>query len=277
MRKYYFFITLFGIFFGPALRAQAPVSCTVYFESNDSAVSAAERVKLKGLFSRADTGLITSVTIFGYCDDRGSSAHNDTLSLSRANSVRTFLVGMGIPPRRITNCRGKGELAIGSVPSADAAALRARNRKAVVTLTYRREQQAGHGPGPLLQKDLKIGDKVVLENILFFGGSSKMRPQSYAALDSLLADLLREKQYTVAIVGHISRGGKSTPEDVPETGTGLPNLSNLRAKVIYEYLVSHGVAQDRLAYRGEGGRYPTGRGDNYDRRVEIEITGINNR
>ncbi len=47
------------------------------------------------------------IRIEGHTDDRGSRDHNISLSRDRANSVRTYLIGQGIEPNRLTT-RGVG-------------------------------------------------------------------------------------------------------------------------------------------------------------------------
>lgn len=43
-----------------------------------------------------------TVRVSGHTDTVGTSASNQTLSESRANAVRTFLIGQGVAPGRIT-------------------------------------------------------------------------------------------------------------------------------------------------------------------------------
>jgi outer membrane protein OmpA-like peptidoglycan-associated protein len=38
--------------------------------------------------------------------------------------------------------------------------------------------------------------------------------------------------------------------------------------------VKQGISPGRLTYKGMKADYPTGKGEKYDRRVEIEITGV---
>ena len=53
-------------------------------------------------------------------------------------------------------------------------------------------------------------------------------------------------------------------------------LTEKQAKSVKEYLVSHGIAEERLGIIGYGGRYPmvsneTPQGREKNRRIEIEI------
>ena len=90
-----------------------------------SAVSALDDLvaKLKG------ATVLNSVRIVGYTDGVGSNAYNEKLSLRRAESVRNYLAGHGVPADKIT-VEGKGK----SDPIADnkTEAGRAKNRRVEV-------------------------------------------------------------------------------------------------------------------------------------------------
>jgi len=62
--------------------------------------------------------------------------------------------------------------------------------------------------------------------------------------------------------------------DLRNVRTGKNDLSEARAKSVYNYLQKHGISNKRMRYIGMAYRNPTGKGDSYDRRVEIEITEI---
>jgi len=69
-----------------------------------SAVSALDDLvaKLKG------ATVLNSVRIIGYTDSVGSNAYNEKLSLRRAESVRNYLTGHGVPADKI-KVEGKGK------------------------------------------------------------------------------------------------------------------------------------------------------------------------
>ena len=81
-----------------------------------------------------------------------------------------------------------------------------------------------------------------------------------------------KKQYNIAILGHICCNPPG--RDVKDFRTGEYNLSKARAKMIYDYLIFKGVHSSRLTYKGLMANYPLGKGEKADRRVELEITGI---
>ncbi|WP_317128059.1 OmpA family protein [Flavobacterium chryseum] len=51
-------------------------------------------------------------------------------------------------------------------------------------------------------------------------------------------------------------------------------LSWNRAKTVFKYLMSKKIANNRMTFQGCGNKYPLGKGDNYDRRVEFMITKL---
>jgi outer membrane protein OmpA-like peptidoglycan-associated protein len=92
-------------------------------------------------------------------------------------------------------------------------------------------------------------------------------------LDSLVTTLKEKPAYEIIIYGHICCHPPG--QDGQDISTGIFNLSVARAKVIYDYLIEHGIEAGRLSYKGLKADYPTGKGEKYDRRVEIQITRIN--
>ncbi|HTN50329.1 MAG TPA: OmpA family protein [Burkholderiaceae bacterium] len=62
---------------------------------------------IEGMRQAGVTGL-TSMTIIGHTDPLGAPAYNQALSLQRANAIKTYLVGRGIPAGIITT-EGRGE------------------------------------------------------------------------------------------------------------------------------------------------------------------------
>jgi outer membrane protein OmpA-like peptidoglycan-associated protein len=124
----------------------------------------------------------------------------------------------------------------------------------------------------ILPDSTKAGDKITLPEILFEGGTRKLLKESYATLD-LLAAILQDRPGTsIKILGHICCAKKGT--DGVDDETGKKNLSVVRAKEVYRYLLSKGIDKKRLAYKGMKADFKTGKGAHFDRRVEIEITKV---
>jgi tetratricopeptide (TPR) repeat protein len=114
---------------------------------------------------------------------------------------------------------------------------------------------------------IKVGKKVVLNNILFELGKSILTTSSYSELDGLIAILKDSPLMKIEISGHTDN-----------TGSPVINakLSNDRAKAVVEYLVQKGIDRSRLTYKGYGSEQPiadnaTAAGRTKNRRVEFKI------
>ena len=94
---------------------------------------------------------------------------------------------------------------------------------------------------------VKVGKKVVLNNILFESGKSILTSGSFAELDRLLNIMQVNPQMKIEISGHTDK-----------TGSELINskLSQDRAKAVVEYLIQKGVTRTRLEFRGYGSMKP---------------------
>lgn len=264
------------------------LSSSLYFETNESVLSSAESSRLSAFLKSLDTLQIRSFSITAYCDDRGSEAYNKALATKRADFIKQTIASgaSGLP----IQTEGKGELALRHM--SDSVEERRKNRRAELSVSYSlnvkktmkkaaeqgivaaapEKKTAPEKKEPILSDDQKVGDKVTLENILFAGGRHILLPESYESLASLKDLLLEKTKYHIMILGHICciRSG----EDGIDFDTGKQNLSVARARAVYNYLVENGVSPGRLSYKGMRAKYPTGRSDREDRRVEIEITKI---
>ncbi len=114
---------------------------------------------------------------------------------------------------------------------------------------------------------VKVGKKVVLNNILFETGKSVLTPGSYVELDRLLNIMKENAQMKIEISGHTDK-----------TGTEPLNfkLSEARAKSVVDYLIQKGIDRSRMEYRGYGSLQPisdnsTVAGRAKNRRVEFKI------
>ncbi|MDR1667918.1 MAG: OmpA family protein [Bacteroidales bacterium] len=116
-------------------------------------------------------------------------------------------------------------------------------------------------------KKIESGAKVVIENILFNTGNATLRPESFTELNKLVNLLKENATVKIEISGHTDN-----------TGSAALNrkLSKNRALSVRNYLLSQGIAVERLEYEGYGFDRPiapndTEEGRSVNRRVEIEI------
>jgi outer membrane protein OmpA-like peptidoglycan-associated protein len=114
---------------------------------------------------------------------------------------------------------------------------------------------------------VKVGKKVVLNNILFQTGKSILTTPSYAELDRLYNILTDNPNMRIEISGHTDKTG-SEPLNF--------KLSEARAKAVVDYLVKKGIVVSRLEFKGFGSLQPiadntTPEGRTQNRRVEFKI------
>jgi len=108
---------------------------------------------------------------------------------------------------------------------------------------------------------------VILEGVNFEFDSAALRPSAVEILDEAVTVLKRRNDIKVDIVGHTCNIG---------TDEYNQGLSERRAQAVYDYLVSHGIAAERLTTRGMGETQPahsndTREGRAKNRRVEMQV------
>ncbi|MES2763024.1 MAG: OmpA family protein [Bacteroidota bacterium] len=122
-------------------------------------------------------------------------------------------------------------------------------------------------PKKLMAKPVVKPKEIVLENVLFETNRSTLLKSSYVALDTLVNQLMLQKTTIIEIKGHTDN-----------TGDEIKNqqLSEKRAKAVFDYLISKNIAPNRLSFRGLGGKEPiatneTEEGRKQNRRVAFAI------
>jgi peptidoglycan-associated lipoprotein len=73
----------------------------VYFDFDKSEIRGDQRSTLKGNAKTIRDSDWVSVTIQGHTDERGSEEYNLALGERRANSVRRYLVDLGVPRKKL--------------------------------------------------------------------------------------------------------------------------------------------------------------------------------
>ncbi len=114
---------------------------------------------------------------------------------------------------------------------------------------------------------VEVGAKVILKNIYFETGKSTLKTESHASLDNVVKLLETNPSIRIEISGHTDNVGSLSVNT---------KLSNNRAKAVVNYLVSKGVAESRLEYKGYAYSQPiapnnTSEGRAQNRRVEFKV------
>tara|TARA_R100000935_G_scaffold44696_2_gene67628 strand:- start:52650 stop:53456 length:807 start_codon:yes stop_codon:yes gene_type:complete len=208
-----------------------------------------------------------SIVLKGYASSPADSTYNLKLSERRANAVKKLFKGY---TTIIAN--GFGELEGDEEEN---------RRVDIMTWPVYKEKLAFKSstasPTKLPEKindftQVEIGEKFELKGIHFYPGRDDIRNDSKVALEELLVFLKENSTITFRLLGHVCCGKTYDPgRDGHNNRTGKNNLSEARAKRIYNYLLDNGIDKKRMSARGYAYRYPTGKGDKFDRRVEIEI------
>ncbi|RSK34465.1 OmpA family protein [Hymenobacter metallilatus] len=116
---------------------------------------------------------------------------------------------------------------------------------------------------------LNTGTTLRLDNVQFEQGKAVLLPSSAPDLNRLLALMVTNPQLTIELRGHTDNQGD------PQLNV---QLSEQRVAVVKAYLVSHGVAPERITGLGLGGAEPRASNNQeatrrLNRRVEFRITG----
>lgn len=122
----------------------------------------------------------------------------------------------------------------------------------------------------LTLEKMKLGTVIKIEKLYFDADSSNFKAESYPALNEIFDFLNGNPKIHIEVGGHTN--GQPSHDF-------CDRLSSARAKSIKDYLVSKGIAENRIIYRGYGKRQPiasndTKEGRNKNQRVEIKIISI---
>lgn len=119
----------------------------------------------------------------------------------------------------------------------------------------------------IVLKQIKVGSKIVLNNIFFDFNKSTLRNESTSELNRMIQLLNENPDIRVEISGHTDNVGSVEYNQ---------KLSEARSKAVVDYLIRGGVASNRLVYKGYGFEKPIATNDSEEgrqqnRRTEFEI------
>jgi outer membrane protein OmpA-like peptidoglycan-associated protein len=259
--------------------AQTDNTHVVYFETGKFEVPEIEKNRMVLFVQSLRDIEIERISIYGFCDDRGTNSYNLALSQNRANAIKRIFSGFGVDDNLISNVDGKGEVLLRIISSENLNIIRGLNRKVEINVTYKVSEpevvEKKEEEKRFLRNDLAVGDKITLDNILFKTGYSYVIKESIPVLEMMAVALKERDDIYFTIQGHVCC--TLNARDAVDKKTGRRNLSLARAKYIYSYLVEKGVKRTRMHYVGLKNKYPLGKDPKYDRRVEIKITSISNK
>ena len=246
---------------------------SIFFEFDKFNLREEQANAVVDFVKKLDTTKVESIQIYGYCDDRGKDDYNFKLSNNRANTVKDKLIEKGIKSKIIVTIEGKGRILIDEDLEQNIPEVRSKNRRVDVVINFKPvkiEDLKVPGIYNTITKENITGDRIYLENILFERGSSRLTPKAKAELDYIAKLLHKYKNLQFEIQGHVC----CTPyhKEAVDKDTKKRTLSVNRAQTVYKYLLSKKISKFRMTYKGYGNTQSLGKGNLYDRRVELLIT-----
>jgi outer membrane protein OmpA-like peptidoglycan-associated protein len=119
-------------------------------------------------------------------------------------------------------------------------------------------------------KQLREGEIVQVEKIQFDADKADLKPESTPALEEIYKFLTENPRVIIEIGGHTNN---TPPDDFCDI------LSNNRAKAVADYIISRGISDARVKFKGYGKRYPafpntTKESRKKNQRVEVKILSV---
>ncbi|MCF7568727.1 OmpA family protein [Sabulilitoribacter arenilitoris] len=264
--------------------SQNKLTHDVYFDTDKYDVPPTEENRLLLFISTLTDVDIESISIYGFCDDIGADDYNLKLSQQRADAIKSIFSNNEISESLITNVDGKGEVLLKIVNEKNLVKIRGLNRKVEIIVQPKPKVIVEEKPiaqtvkkkdvPEQIKSELKVGDKIVFENILFKTGYATVTPDSKKTLTSIAKALVERDDIYFTIQGHVCCTKFS--RDAVDRKTKKRNLSEARAKYVYNYFAKKGVDKKRMRYMGMRRKFPLGGDPKFDRRVEILITYVGN-
>lgn len=293
------FLVVFNTFFWIQSQENQLVNDTltiVYFEydSADLTENAKNKIDKVVLPNTND-----KIYIDGYTDTVGTKSYNEKLSEDRAKNVAKLFNSKGVSDSLML-VKSKGKLhgvnddkarsvfvykkkavkmkdsvireELKPEPLDDWERAKIERERKYEEERKRKEAIEAEKKADLLDELAKGGD-ITIEGIEFVPGESTLMDYSKPALLSLLELLEENPDLKVEIQGHICC---SKQYEGLDQKTGKYNLSEMRAKSVYEILINNGIDKKRLTYKGYGNSRPLYPEDSYEnmqrnRRVSIQV------
>lgn len=242
---------------------------SIYFGFDIYKLTADNKIKLDLLISELNGG---TITLKGYTDFVGSELYNEILSNKRVNSVKGYLMQYRVKESSIIESIGLGET--------EEFNERAKNRRVDIIINGNENHIPTKKEKEFISLDaingLDVGQSIALANMEFIPGEHFLQEYSKPGLNVLLEIMKNYPKLKIEIHGHICCHDSSLSVDGLDLTTQTFNLSENRAKYIYDYLVKNGISKSRLGYKGFAATKPlveeiTDEDMQKNRRVEIMI------
>ena len=242
---------------------------SLFFDINESLVDENNAKKLDEFITNQN---VIYINIYGYTDFLGNAEYNQQLSEKRSENIRNHLISKGIDKTKIILSKGKGIYPNSAEENRQNLSDKGIKDHRTVKIIYTKPQYISTKEA-LSEKNLVVGNNIVLGNILFFGASSELRPESYPVLEELFETMQKYPTLKIEVQGHICC--YTGYHDSSDILTEKP-LSISRAEVVRNNLIEKGIDPARMTCRGYAAsrkRYPERNkyAADLNKRVEILI------
>ena len=252
-----FLILVFSIFSISADALNA-FSHSIFFDENKCTLNKHDHLTFrKYLDSVCHTNEVVRIEVLGYCDDGEYKSFLLDLTQKRSRFITKELKSV-FKNQQLKSVNWCIQTDAKALTDEEITTLIEKSRRVDIVFNINTEPK----------RNVKSGDKFILNGILFQGGEDILLEESMPTLKTLFQELVKHPNLVIQIQGHIFDADFTFAEDQQET------LSARRAKRIYDYLIFKGINPERLSYVGLEDKFPLHKGPKYDRRVEIEIINI---
>lgn len=282
------------------LLISAGQTCAQHRTFTLSVFYAINEVESESNFKRIDSVLLTlntgttEVSVYGYADYLHSYQYNLNLSKRRAEAVKKYIL-QNSKTISVIACEGLGEKNSTAKNDKTGEFLQRRvdlvisQRNPVKKIGTRDNIIQEENPrvsekiiepkinsGRKNLEDLEKGETLTIQGLNFIPGKHILVRDAIPVLEELLETLKERPELKIEIQGHVCCVEPAEPDGI-DMDTGKRNLSENRAKTVYNYLVRNGISRDRLTYKGYGHSYPkiqierSPEDEQVNRRVEIKI------
>ena len=250
----------------------------IYFDIGKFEINSTDLEKLK-----AEKKNWEKVDIVSYTDYLGSQEMNKKLSMRRSREVRARLVQYGLDTEILGIVKGLGVL--GETLRHSEGIRENRRADVIIYKSVKINERVEVEEDPIVETkkiklqdalaNAKVGDHLVLSEMIFLPGQHFLTEESAAAYDELFQVLKSNPNLQVKIEGHICC--KYDNKDGLDLATSKYNLSEARAEHVYTALTKDGIKKNRLSFEGfarDKPLYPdekTEKEKQLNRRVEILI------
>lgn len=256
-----FFSILILLFYGLFVQAQANdsvVMLEINFALDSHTLSAKAKEKVDSLLTILPLPVFSSVEVYGHTDSLAGIEYNRELSKRRVQSILAYLVYQGLDPMR-----AKADYYGEERPKYDnSAESRAKNRRCEIYFLV----DPALLPTPelkLTDLEFKKGNRIRIPNLNFVGNQPIPVGESFKSLEDLLRVMQKYPDLKIELQGHVCCSDN-------------PELSEARARMVYDFLVGNGISSKRMSYKGFSNSKPLfkERSDKekaLNRRVEILV------